>query len=555
MATTAKWGQLRTRFPRPKRAVVIEVGLSIVTALLLIPVPLVARFGLDDAIAGGRPSHIITAGAVVIALIAGSELLGLLRRLLMAREGKAAIERLRRDMVRKVHELPIDYHRRTPTHRVHEHIITASEAVDRMLNALLTSVIPAVVLIAGMSGVLLSLHWITFLESFLLMPVLYATFRYFHPRVQEAEDLHDVRFGALSDSVTLSLRAMELTRARGTEDIDIARSNELIGRTRSADEQVYRSRGKYRAAERTVLSTFGVLVFATLGVATARGDITIGAMFAFFVGLGLLVIPSAMTLAAVPVIREGAASLAEITHFLELRATRPYRGTTVPKTVGVVSMRDVSFAYGAEPLLSDVTLDLEPGTVTMISGPNGSGKSSIISLILGLFRPLSGSLTMDGIPYEELDFGPVRRRIGVATQEPIIVSGTIAENIKYGAPATSDVELWQAAHLATVDDFIVDFPLGYDHPLGFEGRTLSGGQRQRIAIARALVRSPELIILDEPASHLDAGTLHRVIRNLSRLPTNPAILITSHHPRVVDSVDRLYHIEGRRLMEDDALAH
>ena len=554
MATTGRWRQLRSRFPRSRRALVLEIVLSIVTTLLLIPVPLVARYAVDDAISISSPSRIIGAGAVLIALLIAGELVGLLRRFLMAHEGKIAIAQLRRDMITKLHDLPISYHRNTPIDRAYEHIIGATSAVDAMVQAVLTSVVPALVLFAGMAGVLLSLHWLTFLESLLLMPVLYATYRYFHPRVQAAEDLHDVRFGALGDSVMLSLRAMELTRARGAEDLDLARSNELITRTREADEMIRRSRGQYRTAERTVLSIFGVLVFVTLGVASARGDITVGSMLAFFVGLGLLVIPAAMTLAAVPIIREGTSAMAEITDFLELQATRPYRGTIVPESVAAISVNNVSFAYGDEPLLSDVTLELKPGTVTMIAGPNGSGKSSIISLITGLYRPQSGTLEMDGIPYDDIDITTVRRRIGIAAQEPIIVAGTIADNIRYGAPEASDVDLWQAAHLSTVDDFIVDFPLGYDHPLGFEGRTLSGGQRQRIAIARALLRSPELIILDEPTSHLDAGTLHRVISNLSRLPTNPAVLITTHHPRVIESVDYLYHIEGRRLVPDESVA-
>ena len=188
----------------------------------------------------------------------------------------------------------------------------------------------------------------------------------------------------------------------------------------------------------------------------------------------------------------------------------------------------------------------------MIAGPNGSGKSSIVSLVLGLFRPDQGELKMGDVPYDDLDMTAIRQEIGIVAQDPIIVAGTIADNIKYGVPEVSDVELWQSAHLATVDDFIVDFAGGYEHELGFEGRTLSGGQRQRIAIARALVRNPQLLILDEPTSHLDTGTLRRIITNISKLPNKPTLVITSHHPQAIDRVDRLYRIEGRRLIEDTA---
>ena len=552
VATTDEWRQLRSYFPRPRQVLLWGTGLSILTALLLIPVPLVGQYILDDAIATENSRRILGAGAVLILLLASGELIGLLRRFVMARAGKTAVAELRRDLIRKLHDLPIAYHRQNDVGRIHDRIITATGAVDAMLQALVTSVLPAIVLSAGMAGVLLSLHWLAFLESLALMPVLYATYRYFHPRVQQAEDLHDASFEELSDSVILSLQAMELTRSHGAEEIDLARNTELISQNRQADERVRRTRGQYRTAERIVLSVFGVLVFVTLGIASARGDITVGEMVGFFVGLGLLVIPAAMTLAAVPVVREGNIALAEIMGFLNLPATRPYTGSVLPDEIGRISVRGVEFAYGDEALLTDVTLDISPGTVTMISGPNGSGKTSIIGLLMGLFRPVSGTMTMDGIPYDEVDMRAVRRRIGFAAQHPTILTGSIADNIRFGAPEASDADLWQAAHIGTVDDFIVDFPLGYDHMLGAEGRTLSGGQRHRIAIARALIRNPQLVILDEPTSHLDAGTLHRIITNLSRLPSNPAILITTHHPRVIDRIDHLYHIEGRRLIRDTA---
>jgi ABC-type bacteriocin/lantibiotic exporter with double-glycine peptidase domain len=292
------------------------------------------------------------------------------------------------------------------------------------------------------------------------------------------------------------------------------------------------------------------VILVTLGIASARGDLTTGEMFAFFSGLGLLVLPITMTFAAVPMARDGYVALTEVMDFLNIPDSRSYQGASQPVRLGRISLDNVSFSYGSEPLLTDVSLTLEPGTVTMVSGPNGSGKSSLVSLVLGFFRPQAGEVSADGVPYDDLDMRSLRRHIGVVAQDPAIVAGTITDNIKYGEPDASDVQLWQAAHLATVDDFIVDFEDGYEHELAFDGKTLSGGQRQRIAIARALVRDPQVLILDEPTSYLDAGTLRRVIANISRLPNNPAVLITSHHPRVIDSVDHLYRIEGRRLIED-----
>ena len=553
MTTTTRWLQLRSFFPGSSAHFAVVAALSVVGALLVIPVPIVVQYVLDDAVPSMQTTRILGAGSVLVALLVASEAVGLLRRILIARHGKTAIRNLRHAMVQKLHDMHIQYHRRTEPVLIRERIVQQTTSIDAMVQELLATVVPAIILAAGMAGVLLSIHWIAFVEALLLVPTVYAIYRFFQPRIVEAQRKRDADYTAVNDGVMYSLRSIELTRSHGTESVDMEHNDDLLDTLRSSDERVRVVRGIYRATERTALVIFATVILGTLGVASAHGDITLGGMFSFFVALALLVIPIGMTIAAAPIAREGISALVDVTDFLSLEMGRPYQGSIQLDNVGTISLANIAFSYGDEALLTDVSLDLTPGTVTMVAGPNGSGKSTIIGLILGLFRPDRGQVSMDGIPYDDLDITALRQEIGLVAQEPTIVAGSIADNIKYGAPEVSDVEMWQAAHLSTVDDFIVDFPGGYDHELGFDGRTLSGGQRQRIAIARALVRNPQLLILDEPTSHLDAGTLGRIIANISRLPKKPTVVMTSHHPRAIGSVDRLFRVEGRRLVEDMAI--
>ncbi len=555
MTTTARWRQLRSFFPRSSASLAMVAGLSVLSALLVIPVPVLVQYILDDAVPSKATARFVGAGSILIALLLANEATALLRRTMIARDGKAGIENLRHAMIQKLHSVHIQYHRRTEPDHIHDRIVHQTAVIDAMIQEVFATVLPAVVLTAGMAGVLISIHWIAFAESLLLLPTIYAIYRFFQPRITKQQAIRDTDFAAMTDGVMHSLRSIELTRSRGTEAVDMHRSDYLLAAVRSSDERIRVARGVYRATERAALAVFATLILVTLGIATAHGQITIGEMFAFFVALAMLVIPTGMTLAAAPITREGISAVAEATDFLNFEMDRPYQGTSQPQHLGTISLTKVAFSYGTEALLTDVSLELPPGTVTMISGPNGSGKSSIISLILGLFRPDIGHLLMDDVPYDDLDMAAIRQKIGLVSQEPTIVAGTIADNIRYGVPEVSDVELWQAAHLSTVDDFIVDFEDGYDHHVGYDGRTLSGGQRQRIAIARALIRSPELLILDEPTRHLDSGTLRRIITNISRLPSKPTVVITSHHPRAIDSVDRLFRIEGRRLIQDTTVGN
>lgn len=553
MTITNQWRQLRLFFPRSRTSFAIVAGLSLVSALLVIPVPILVQYILDDAVPSMKTSRILGAGAVLVALLVGNEAVSLLRRSMIARRGKTAIAALRHAMVQKLHDTHIDYYRNTEPGHIHERIVHDTAAIDRSVQELLATVLPAVVLTAGMAGVLLSIHWLAFLEALLLVPTVYAIYRFFQPRINQAQDLRDEHVAAMNDGVMRSLLSVELTRTQGTEATDSADADRLFDAVRATDERTRVVRGVYRATERAALAVFATAILATLGVASAQGDISVGEMFGFFVGIAILVIPIGMTLAAAPIAREGTIALRAVTGFLNIDMARPYRGAVATETVGTICLEDVAFSYADEPLLTNVSMKLTPGTVSLISGPNGSGKSSIVSLLLGMFRPDRGHITMNDTSYEDLDMTAMRSKIGLVAQEPVIVAGSIAENIRYGSPDVSDVELWQAAHLSTVDDFIVDFSGGYAHELGFGGRTLSGGQRQRIAIARALVRNPELLIMDEPTSHLDIGTLRRIIANISRLPSQPTVVVTSHHPRAIENVDRFYRIEGRQLIEDVAV--
>ena len=176
-------------------------------------------------------------------------------------------------------------------------------------------------------------------------------------------------------------------------------------------------------------------------------------------------------------------------------------------------------------------------------GLNGSGKSTIVSLIMGSYRPTRGAVVADGVPYDELDLRALRRSIGLVPQEPITIAGTVRENIGYGFPNLSSEDLERATRLAGADVFIDHLPNGYETELTFDGLTLSGGQRQRIALARALIGRPRLLILDEPTNHIDAQLFEMLLDRLVTLDDAPAVLLISHHPAIDMWADDVYRIQ------------
>ena len=282
------------------------------------------------------------------------------------------------------------------------------------------------------------------------------------------------------------------------------------------------------------------------GAAVARGGLSLGSLVAFYALLALLRGQVGIVLGTAPQVISGTESLDRLRGDSRRAGVRALPGRAKDRLLRSRGTADVRFAYrDGEPVLRGVDLEVTAaGQHVAVVGPNGSGKSTIVALALGFYRPERGAVLADGVPYDELDVRALRRRIGVVPQDPILFPGTIADNIAYGLPGLDMARVQDAARRATADAFIAGLPRGYDTAVGDEGDLLSGGQRQRIAIARALLREPALLILDEPTSGMDRQVVGELLAALSDLPGDPAILLIAHDPAVVDAADRVYAIDA-----------
>jgi ATP-binding cassette subfamily B protein len=227
-------------------------------------------------------------------------------------------------------------------------------------------------------------------------------------------------------------------------------------------------------------------------------------------------------------------------------------GLVLSKPVGTIELRAVAFRYPARrdlEVLKGVDLEVRPGEVVALVGPSGAGKSTIASLVMRLYDPDAGSVFFDGHDVRELDPTFLRRQIGVVSQEPMLFSSTIAENIRYGRETATDDELHAAARAANAHDFIMSFPEGYQTRVGERGVQLSGGQKQRVAIARAVLKDPRVLVLDEATSALDAESEHLVKEALDRLSQGRTTLVIAHRLSTVKDADRVLVMDGGRVVQ------
>jgi ATP-binding cassette subfamily B protein len=247
-------------------------------------------------------------------------------------------------------------------------------------------------------------------------------------------------------------------------------------------------------------------------------------------------------------------AMASTRRILDLLGVEPTirEGTgRLPEPVaGAVRFQDVHFAYATGPeVLRGLDLDVPAGETHAVVGLTGAGKSTIVKLLLRLYEPTGGRVTVDGVDVRDLTFADLRGAIGLVSQDVFLFDGTVRENIAYGDPEASDAAVEEAARLAEAHDFIAALPDGYDTLVGERGQKLSGGQRQRLSIARAIVRDPAILVLDEATSSVDNETEAAIQRSLETVSLGRTTLVIAHRLSTVRHADRIHVLEAGRVSE------
>ena len=215
-----------------------------------------------------------------------------------------------------------------------------------------------------------------------------------------------------------------------------------------------------------------------------------------------------------------------------------------------MSYQDVWTTYGdGQPVLRGVTLDVAPGERVAVVGRSGVGKTTLVSLLLRFYGARGGRILLDGHDVETMDLTWLRQQIALVLQEPIMFSGTLAENIAYGRPDANPAEVVAASRAADLHEFVMSLPGGYDTAVGERGVRLSGGERQRVAIARAFLKKAPILILDEPTSNLDATTERQIFESLDRLAGGRTTLLIAHRLATVQRADRIVVLVDGRIAE------
>jgi ATP-binding cassette subfamily B multidrug efflux pump len=419
----------------------------------------------------------------------------------------------------------------------------------------LSAVDPLFVLTFTLIMMFYTAGWQLTLAALLPMPLLAVLVTFFgriiHKRFGEVQ----AEFGELTDRVQESFAGARVVKSFVQEDAEIDKFTAQNRKNFQANLRLIRVNGIYNPLVQLV-STLAFLIALTYGgVLVVRGSLSLGDFVAFNTYLAMMTWPMMAIGFVINMWQRGAASMARINHILAEKPEifdAPNADWTLTELTGRIEFRNLTFTYpGSDtPVLKNINISIPSGKTVALIGRTGSGKTTLMNLLLRQYNPPEGTIFIDGVDINRIPLATLRENIGYVPQENFLFSKTIRENIAFsGTGQYPQEKIEAAARLSQVHDNIVDFRDGYETMLGERGVTLSGGQKQRVSIARAVIKNPRILILDDSLSAVDTHTEEEILRGLKEIMQDRTSLIIAHRISTIKDADEIIVLDEGSILE------
>jgi ATP-binding cassette subfamily B protein len=387
------------------------------------------------------------------------------------------------------------------------------------------------------------------------MPLASILVQYLGRRIHERFERIQASFSDISAQAQENYSGVRLIRAFAREESQIGLFERLNRQYIGRALRLVQLMGMLWPTLEFILGISMVITLLAGGHEVLAHRINVGQFVAFSTYMIMLIWPIIAVGWVINIFQRGTASVVRIDELLkaepEIDDRRSAASDLGPETVlnGEIEFRHLNFSYGETPVLRDISLKIPAGSSLAIVGPTGSGKSTLANLIPRIYDAPEGTLFIDGRPITEYQLAVLRRNIGMVPQETFLFSETIRENLAFGAPNASPEELLEAAEAAHIRREFEEFPQGFETMVGERGVTLSGGQKQRSAIARALMRRPAILILDDALASVDTYTEERILGGLRSYTETATTILISHRVSTVRNADRIAVLDKGRIVE------
>lgn len=550
------------RYPLTLFLFVIFLGLA---ATLTLALPGAFRLVVDCGFGGASASELCTdllpnaelstffLAGIGLALLLG--LVSALRFYFISRLGERVVADLRKNVFNHLLSLSPAFYVSTRTGEVLSRLTTDTTLIQTVVGSSVSVAIRTVVTTGGALALMVVVNWQLSLMVLALGPVILGPIMIFGRRVQRfSRDSQDTLADA-SARASESLTAIETVQAFTREEQERGRFGDAVETNFAASLRRIRTRAYMTAIIFSVVlaGLMAVLWFGAIQVQS--GAITPGAMTQFVMYAFVAVSGVGMLTETYAEVMRAAGATERLMELLSAEAEieAPVDPKSLPQPLaGRIRFDDVTFAYPARPgedVLRNVALEVAPGETIALVGPSGAGKSTIFQLLLRLYDPAAGAISLDDTDIRDVDPVALRNALAIVQQNAPLFSGSVSDNILFGRPDASREEVIEAARAANAHDFIMALPEGYDTQLGENASTLSGGQRQRLAIARAILRDAPILLLDEATSALDSESEQVIQQAFERVSRDRTTLVIAHRLATVREADRIVVMENGAVVD------
>jgi len=522
--------------------------------------PLVIRRAVDDLHLGITRHKLVTYAMLLLAVAAIKGIFQFLTRWIVIGVSREIEFDLRNDLFRHLEGLSYSYYQRTRTGDIMARATNDLNAVRMLLGPAIMYSANTIVFTAGALAFMLSISPKLTLYAFLPLPIVSITIQHFGRLIHERFEKIQAMFSDISARAQENFSGARVIRAYVQEEAEIAgfetANQEYIKRSL----KLVRLMGMLWPTLETMLGLAIVLVLWLGGREVISGRITVGGFVAFNTYMVQLTWPIIALGWVINIFQRGTASMGRINEILvekpeiedseAIKAAVATGSSSLPEQIlGEIEFRHLNFSYDSTPVLCDINLRIPAGSSLAIVGPTGSGKTTLVNMIPRIYDAEPGTVLIDGISVRDYPIAGLRRNLGFVPQETFLFSETVRENIAFGKESASDEEVRSAAMAASIADEIEGFPEQYRTLVGERGITLSGGQKQRTAIARAIIRNPRILILDDALSSVDTHTEDKILNHLREIMRGRTTIFISHRVSTVRNADRIAVLHAGQIVE------
>lgn len=501
---------------------------------------------------GGAPLLWLLLPAIPLIALAGA-LCRHVQRIQATRAGIAVGSRLRGELFDHLQRLPP----RLQARRHSGDLVVRVASDVRILRDALTvtplRTVEEVLFSLGMLVVMFALDWQLSLIALALLPLIALVFRRYQGPMRQAIRKQRAREGAIATTAAEALGAARAVQGFGQEKSEVKRFGKAASKSLRSGLKAARLEAKLTFASEAGIGAVTALVVGVAALRIRAGDLTVGDVVIFAAYLALFYQPIRRLSRTVRRLQRAASAgerIGEVMAMPHEIADGP-DAIPAPRLAGRIDIGDVHFSHREGlPGLRGVSLRVAPGELVTLVGPSGAGKSTLLALIPRFIDPTEGTVCIDGTDIRRFQVASLRRQVALVFQEPVLLRGTVAENIAYGRSGATRDEVRRAAEAAGIGEVIENLPAGYDTRIGERGATLSGGQRQCVAIARAVIMDAPIVLLDEPLTGLDPAAARQVATALARLGEGRTVLTVTHDTGWLGPDDRVVAVTDGRIAAD-----